>query len=96
MPAANATSKRLEARISPDLHTLLKRAAEIQGRTVTDFVVDAVQSAAQEAIERTEVIRLSVASQEAFARALINPPAPNDAMRRAFARHDQLLKPADE
>ncbi|NDC86897.1 MAG: DUF1778 domain-containing protein, partial [Betaproteobacteria bacterium] len=31
-------SARLEARISHDLHRVVKRAAEMQGRTVTDFV----------------------------------------------------------
>ena len=42
MPAAPSTA-RLEARISNDLHAMLKRAAELQGRTMTDFVVAAVQ-----------------------------------------------------
>jgi uncharacterized protein (DUF1778 family) len=37
------TTARLEARISTELHAMLKRAAQIQGRTVTDFVVAAVQ-----------------------------------------------------
>ena len=41
-----SSTARLEARISPDLHLMLKRAPEIQGRTVTDFVVAAVQDAA--------------------------------------------------
>lgn len=41
MPSTPTTA-RLEARISPELHRLLKRAAEIQGRTLTDFVVTAV------------------------------------------------------
>jgi uncharacterized protein (DUF1778 family) len=41
-----AATARLEARISTDLHAMLKRAAEIQGRTMTDFVVSAVQDAA--------------------------------------------------
>lgn len=43
------STARLEARISPDLHLMLKRAAEVQERTVTDFVVSAVQDAAQRA-----------------------------------------------
>ena len=50
MPTANTTA-RLEARISTDLHAMLKRAAELQGRTMTDFVVAAVQDAAQRAID---------------------------------------------
>lgn len=61
--SATAATARLEARISTDLHAMLKRAAEIQGRTMTDFVVSAVQLAAQEAIETAEVIRLSLADQ---------------------------------
>ena len=47
-----ATTARLEARISVELHAALKRAAELKGRTMTDFVVSAVQEAAQRAFER--------------------------------------------
>lgn len=87
-----AATARLEARISPDLHTMLKRAAELEGRTVTDFVVAAVQEAAQHAIERAEVMRLSLADQEAFAQALISPPKPAPALKRAIARRRSLLR----
>ena len=45
MPSAAPTAW-LEARISIALHAMLKRAAEIQGRSLTDFVVSAVQEAA--------------------------------------------------
>ncbi len=45
-------SARLEARISHDLHAVVKRAAEMQGRTMTDFVIHALQSAASQAIEQ--------------------------------------------
>ena len=94
MPAAISTTPtaRLEARISTDLHSMLKRAAELQGRTMTDFVVSAVQDAAQQAIERAEVIRLSLADQECFAQALLSPPAPSAALKRAFARRTKLLR----
>jgi uncharacterized protein (DUF1778 family) len=90
MSAITATA-RLEARISTDLHAMLKRAAEIQGRTMTDFVVSAVQLAAQEAIESAEVIRLSLADQECFAQALLAPPRPAPALKRAFARRRKLI-----
>ena len=83
---------RLEARISSDLHSLLKRAAELEGRTMTDFVVAAVQSAAQRAVEQAEVIRLSLADQERFAQALLSPPAANPALKKAFARNRKLLQ----
>ena len=91
MPTTVSTA-RLEARISPELHSMLKRAAELQGRTLTDFVVSAVQDAAQRAIEQATVIRLSLADQECFAHALLSPPEPTPALKRAFARRSALLR----
>ena len=91
MPASSSTA-RLEARIRSDLHALLKRVAELQGRTMTDFVVAAVQEAAQRAIEQSEVIRLSLADQKCFALALLSPPQPSPALKRAFARRSKLLR----
>ena len=82
---------RLEARISPDLHKMLKRAAELQGSTLTQFVVAAVQKAAVQAIEEAEVIRLSLADQSCFADALGNPPPVNPALKRAFEKRSSLL-----
>lgn len=95
MPQKNrsdSTPARLEARISQDLHALLKRAATIQGRTMTDFVVTAVERAARKAIEETEILRLCVADQKLFADALINPPKPAPAMERAAKRHAALIE----
>jgi uncharacterized protein (DUF1778 family) len=90
--ATAINTARLEARISADLHAMLKRAAELQGRTMTDFVVAAVQDAAQRAIEQAGVIRLSLADQECFAQALLSPPQPAPALERAFARRRKLLR----
>jgi len=92
MPAI-ATTARLEARISTDLHTMLKRAAELQGRTMTDFVVSAVQDAAHKAIEQAEVIRFTLADQQCFANAILSPPQIAPALERAFTRRDKLLRP---
>lgn len=92
MTHASSQTARLEARISPELHVLLKRAAELQGRTMTDFVIAAVQEAAQRAIEQAEAIRLSLADQECFARALLSPPSKSAALERAFERRDRLLR----
>ncbi|MDR1062720.1 MAG: DUF1778 domain-containing protein [Azoarcus sp.] len=90
MPSATSTA-RFEARISVDLHSLLKHAADIQGRSMTDFVVSAARDAAVRAIEQTEVIRLSLADQKRFAEALLSPPRPSAALKRAMARHDELF-----
>lgn len=91
MPAAISTA-RLEARISTELHAMLKHAAELQGRTMTDFVVAAVQDAAQQAIQQAEIIRLSMADQACFAEALLSPPQATPALERAFSRRNKLLR----
>ncbi len=70
---------------------MLKRAAEIEGRTLTDFVVAAASKAARQTIEETDLIKLSVEDQQRFAEALINPPPLVPAMERAIARHRRLI-----
>jgi uncharacterized protein (DUF1778 family) len=82
---------RLEARIAPDALAIVKRAAEIQGRSVSDFVVAAALEAARKTIEETQRVRLSLEDQIAFAEAIATPPEPNDALRRAKDAHRRLL-----
>ena len=84
-------STRLEARISPRALAVVKRAAEIQGRSLSDFVVAAAQEAAQKTIAETHIIRLSVEDQRAFAQSIINPPEPTLALRRAKKAHRRLV-----
>jgi uncharacterized protein (DUF1778 family) len=82
---------RLEARLPSKVLTRLKRAAEIQGRTLTDFVVAAADEAACRAIEQTEIIRLSAEDQRQIAKAILNPPKPTLALRRAARRYRKLF-----
>jgi uncharacterized protein (DUF1778 family) len=91
MSSTTTSTARLEARISKELHATLKRAAELQNRTVTDFVITAVQEAVQNTIEQTEVLRLSLVDQERFAQALLLPPKATPALKRAFTRHRKLV-----
>ena len=88
------TTARLEARVPADVHALLKRAAEVQGRTLTDFVVTAAREAAIRAIEEVEIIRLSASDQRIIAEAILNPPEPSSALRRAFHRRKELFDSA--
>jgi uncharacterized protein (DUF1778 family) len=85
------TTARLEARLPPPVLARLKRAAEIQGRSVTDFVVAAADEAACRTIEQTEIIRLSLEDQRLIAAALLHPPAPTPALKRAFQRYRALI-----
>lgn len=81
---------RLEARIRPELRTLIQRAADLEGRRVSEFVTAALRRAAQRAIAEAQVLRLAAADQVRFAQALIAPPAPTPALKRAFSRRRAL------
>jgi len=93
--AQTFTTARLEARLPIEVMARLKRASEIQGRTLTDFVVAAADEAACRAIEQTEIIRLSIEGQRQIAEAILNPPAPNKTLKKAARRHRELFGSAD-
>lgn len=63
---------------------------------MTDFVVAAVQDAGQRAAEQPDAIRLSMADQQCFADAVLSPPKPQPALKRAIARRSKLLRTDDE
>lgn len=88
------TTARLEARLPLEVHALLKQAAEMEGRTLTDFVVTAARDAALRTIAETEVVRLSLEDQKRVAEAILQPPPPAAALRRALQRHQRLLAPS--
>jgi uncharacterized protein (DUF1778 family) len=91
MAQQQTRSARLEARISPDALAVVKRAAEIQGRSISDFVVAAAREAAQKTIEETQIIRLSVDDQQMLAKSILKPPKPTRALRRARDAHKRLV-----
>lgn len=91
MKEPKSQTARLEARLPAHVHAMLKRAAEIQGRTLTDFVIAASSEAARQTIEATEIIRLSLDDQHLFAESILNPPEPTAALERAFAKHRELF-----
>jgi len=80
-------SSRLEARITADQKALIEKAARYSGQSVTDFVVGALSSAAQAVIQEQELIRLNRAESEAFVAALLKPPAPNAALKKAWRKY---------
>jgi len=90
--ASEARTARVEARVAPESLDIIRRAAEIRGRSVSDFVVAAALEAAQRAIADVEILRLSREAQERFAAVLLNPPAPTDALARAFERRHTLIE----
>ncbi len=85
---------RVEARIAPDVLALVRRAAELQGRSVSDFLVTAALRDAQRTIEESQIVRLSLEDQRRFVDLLVNPPPLVPAMERALEERKNLLEEA--
>lgn len=91
MTTQQTRTARIEARISPEMLNIVKRAAELEGRSVSDFVVAAAQEAARRTIEDSTIVRLSVEDQRRMLDVILDPPEPNDALRKAFDAHRRLI-----
>lgn len=92
--AAPARSHRLVARVNADQKRLFQRAAALQGRTLSDFVIASVQEAAQRAIRDQEVITLGARDSAAFVAGLLNPPLVDDRLPETIRHYADLMRPA--
>lgn len=82
-------AERLEARVTAAQKDLIERAAALEGRSVTDFVLTSVQDAARRAIEEHQRLNLSLRDSEAFVEALLNPEPVNDRLHETIGRYRQ-------
>ena len=82
-------SERLEARISKAQKALFVRAATVQGRSLTDFLIASVQEAAEKALRAHDVLTLSERDRKLFVAALVKPAAPGKALRQAVKRYKE-------
>ncbi len=91
MPGASK-SERFEVRIAPEALAVIRQAADIQGRSLSDFITAAAQEVAHKVIEQEHIIRLSVEDQKRFAELLINLPELPPTMLRASEAHARLIR----
>lgn len=85
-----AKIERLEARVSKEQKRLFQKAADLEGRTLTDFMIQATSEAARQTLERHEMVRLTLRDQLAFVKALLRPPEPGNRLRGAALRYKSL------
>lgn len=62
---------RIDARIPLSVRETIDRAAAMQGRTRTDFLIEAALEKAEKVITEQAVLRLAVRDQELLAKALL-------------------------
>ena len=86
-PGKRPRAERLEARITKAQKELFVRAAELQGRSLTDFLVASAQEAALATVRTHDAVRLSERDRETFVSALLTPPTPAKTLQQAAKRY---------
>lgn len=81
----------LNLRIQPEERGLIDRAAELAGKTRTDFVLDAARRAAVETLTERTLFSVDAATYAKFLAALNAPPRSNAKLKRTM----QTLPPWD-
>ncbi len=77
-------TERLEARVPIFLKRIIQRAADLQGRSITDFVIAALDKSARETVRDHEMMRLNAEDSLIFAKALTNNRSTKDGLDMAF------------
>lgn len=90
-PERSDKNERLEARISREQKELIQRAADLQGQSLTDFVLGSVADAARRIIQEHEMLELIGRDREIFIDALLNPPEPSERLLEAAKRYKQIM-----
>lgn len=78
---AKARAYRFDARINEAQKTLIQRAADLEGRTMTDFVLHSAELAAERTIQDRAMVILSARETEAFVDAVLSPRQPGSVLR---------------
>ena len=74
----------LNMRIKPEDRSLFDWAAKVQGKTRTDFIIEAARRAAEEALLDRAVVQVSAKAYAEFVARLEAPPAPNKRLKRTM------------
>src|ERR1700675_2879846 len=85
-----AKTARMEARLTGDQKTLFQHAADLTGRSLTDFVVSSAQEIAARTVREHEVLTLAGRDRQVFVNALLKPNPPNKRLRQAARRYRNI------
>lgn len=80
--SVDTPSKAVNLRIRNDTRMLIDRAAQAQGRSRSDFMIEAARRAAEEAILDQTLIVTDRASYDRFVALLDRPPESNERLRK--------------
>jgi len=85
--APRARMYRFDARLNRDQKLLIQRAADLEGRSMTDFVLQSAEAAAKRTIEERGILVLSARDSLTIAKAILNPREPGPVLRKAVRQY---------
>jgi uncharacterized protein (DUF1778 family) len=92
--AANTKAYRFDARLNEEQKILIQRAADLEGRTMTDFVLHSAEAAAERTIQERAMLILTAREAETFIDALLAPPEPGPVLRAAARHYKETIGPS--
>jgi len=87
------SEERIPARMPTAVYERLVEAAQAVGATLNQFLVQSALEKANAILEEERTIKLSAASSEALFAIMENPPEPNEYLKRAMQRRQEILCP---
>ena len=89
---ATTIKDRIDVRISTEQKELIKYASELRGfKSVSEFVVYCINAEATRIITDSNVMLQSLEDKKIFLDAILNPPAPNDNLKKAQLRYHEKI-----
>lgn len=82
---------RLEATVTIEQKELVLKAASIQGRSLTDFVINAVTEAAITTLEQHNIMELTKKDSELFANEILDIKLPSEKLKKAAQQYKQII-----
>jgi uncharacterized protein (DUF1778 family) len=82
---------RFDARLNEHQKLLIQRAADLEGRTVTDFVLHSAETAAERTIEQRAMLILTARETKAFVEAILQPAEPGRVLRAATRYYKKTM-----
>jgi uncharacterized protein (DUF1778 family) len=92
MPTIDEEKIRITARGPPAMRDALEQAAQLQGATLNQFVVQSAYQEAQRILERETVIRLSQRDARKVFSLLEHPPKPSKKLDEAVKAYHDLVR----
>lgn len=85
-PSSSARSARLGLRATAEQEVVLRRAAEVAHKSLTDFILDSACLAAEQTLLDQRLFLVSGSQYQALMDLLDRPEQPNEGLRDLFAR----------